>query len=75
MDEKQWWVFTFGYGQKHEGHYVKIYGTYEKAREMMFKLYGQEWAFQYTTAEWKDWEERRPSWMKPETMLAEIGYC
>ena len=73
-NEKQWWIFTFGYGQKYEGYYVKIWGTYDSAREIMFDRFGSEWAFQYTTNEWTDWENRRPSWMKPEILMEEIRY-
>ena len=45
MEEKQWWTFTFGDGQQHEGMYVEIYGTFESARRKMFERYGSEWAF------------------------------
>ncbi len=41
------WYFTFGVGQKHAGHYVKITAPYGIARDWMFKKYGREWAFQY----------------------------
>ena len=50
MDE--YWIFTFGYGQEHAGKYVKIKGDYGKAREKMFKKYGNKWAFQYSETEW-----------------------
>lgn len=52
MNEKQYWIFTFGYGQKHQGHYVKIYGTYTEARIEMIKRYGNQFAFQYSEDEW-----------------------
>lgn len=52
------WVFTFGAGQKHEGHFVRISGTFEEARAEMFARYGKEWAFQYSEEEWNDWCER-----------------
>ena len=26
MDEEKDWIFTFGCGQQHAGHYVKIHG-------------------------------------------------
>ena len=57
MEEKQWWIFTFGYGQQHEGMYVKIYGTFESARRKMFERYGSEWAFQYNEKDWRDISE------------------
>lgn len=47
MSEKTW-VFTFGSGHEHEGHYVKIKGTFEEARAKMFERYGTAWAFQYS---------------------------
>lgn len=71
METKQWWTFTFGCGQKHEGMYVRIYETYDSARELMFERYGSEWAFQYNEAEWEDWEHRRPQYII-ETLLEEI---
>ena len=71
METKQWWTFTFGYGQKHEGMFVRIYGTFDSARRIMFERNGQEWAFQYSEAEWQDWEDRRPQYII-ETLLEEI---
>ena len=53
--EKQLWIFTFGSGQKHGGHFVKIYGTFEEARSEMIAKYGTEWGFQYTEEEWNDY--------------------
>ena len=52
MNDERDWIFTFGCGQKHEGHYVKIHGTYSSAREEMFRRYGDKWAFQYTAEEY-----------------------
>ena len=57
MEEKQWWTFTFGDGQQHEGMYVEIYGTFESARRKMFERYGSEWAFQYNEKDWRDISE------------------
>ncbi len=51
-DQRQWWYFTFGYGQKHSGHYVKFHGTYNEARCAMFEHYGDKWAFQYSEDAW-----------------------
>ncbi len=58
MEKKQWWTFTFGYGQQHEGMYVRIYGTFDSTRKIMFEIYGQDWSFQYNEADWKDWENK-----------------
>lgn len=55
MDKEKWYYFTFGSGQKYEGHYVKIYGTYLSARDEMIRRYGYKWGFQYPQ-EW--WEQR-----------------
>ena len=73
MKEKQWWIFTFGYGQKYQNHYVRIYGTFDSARQKMFDKYGSEWSFQYTEPEWNQWEKERPSYLPTEEMLEEIG--
>ncbi len=71
MEEKQWWTFTFGYGQQHEGMYVEIYGTFESARRKMFERYGAKWAFQYNEKEWRDWEKDRPPYIA-ELLLEKI---
>ena len=65
------WIFTFGYGQKHEGHYVRVKGDYGTAREKMVARYGSKWAFQYSEEEWEDWEQRRPDYLS-ETLLEEF---
>ena len=54
-DKRQWWYFTFGVGQPHEGHYVKFFGTYDEARTAMVEKYGARWAFQYNEAAWEGW--------------------
>lgn len=56
-EKKKWWYFTFGQGQQHQGHYVRIHGTYNEARRKMFEKYGEEWAFQYSEEVWKEMEE------------------
>lgn len=71
METKQWWTFTFGCGQQHEGMYVRIYGTLNSARRKMFERYGSEWAFQYSEREWRNWEHKRPNYIR-ETLLEEI---
>lgn len=53
-ERPKWWYFTFGCGQKHEGHYVKIRGTYSEARAKMCEKYGIAWAFQYSESEWEE---------------------
>lgn len=53
---EQWWIFTFGSGQQYAGHYVKIKGTWDSAREKMFAKYGKDWGFQYSEKEWEKFE-------------------
>ena len=72
MEEKQWWTFTFGYGQQREGMYVGIYGTFDSARRKMFERYGSEWAFQYSEQEWKDWKNKKPDYIV-EILLEKIN--
>ena len=65
------WVFTFGVGHKHGGHYVRIKGDYDAAREEMFRRFGGEWAFQYDAREWDEWEKDPVRSMFLETELKE----
>lgn len=62
-EKPKWWYFTFGCGQKQAGFYVKIFGTYDVAREKMFEKYGSQWGFQYSEREWEDWVKRCPKSM------------
>ena len=48
MEKTENWYFTFGSGHAHPNGYVKIYGTFNSAREQMHRMYGPKWAFQYT---------------------------
>ena len=50
---RQWYVFTFGIGVPNGGRFVRVYGTYEEARNQMFETYGRAWAFQYAEGQWK----------------------
>lgn len=68
---EQDWIFTFGVGHEHAGHYVKIHGTYRSARDEMVRRHGRKWAFQYTEHEWQDWLRRKPDGIKAETELKE----
>ena len=66
------YIFTFGSGQEHGGHYVKIKGTFHSAREEMFRRYGDKWSFQYPIEKWNaDWEEieKASSWIRRQTEL------
>jgi len=44
------YIFTFGVGQPHAGHFVKLAGTLNETREEMFRLFGDAWSFQYKYA-------------------------
>ena len=68
-----WWIFTFGTGQPHAGHYVRIYGTFDSAREKMFRKYGSAWGFQYSEEEWNNWMAEKPDYVPAEELLEEIG--
>lgn len=48
------WVFTFGCGQRHAGHFVRLSGTHDEAREKMFRLFGEEWCWQYSEEQWAE---------------------
>lgn len=42
------YIFTFGFGQKHEGCYTSIRAKdWKSAREQMVDKFGKEWGFQY----------------------------
>lgn len=41
-DREEDWVFMFGHGQKHAGHYVVIPGKLKESRDKMFEAFGAE---------------------------------
>ena len=47
-------IFTFCNNSPNGGHYVKIKGTFNSARQRMFDLFGSNWAFQYLEEEWEE---------------------
>lgn len=52
-------IFTFGCGQENAGYYQEIYAkNSDEAREKMFEMYGDKWAFQYTEEDWERNKER-----------------
>lgn len=71
-EQEQWWIFTFGSGQLHEGQFCKVYGTFTTARQKMFDHYGDNWAFQYSLKEWGEWLRRKPAYVPEETLLEKI---
>ena len=45
------WFFTFGHGQHpNQNYYVRIYGTFGSAREIMVRNFGRQWSGQYASA-------------------------
>lgn len=69
---EQVWIFTFGCGQEHAGHYVKVKGTFHEARNKMIDKYGIKWGFQYSEEEWDEWLVNKPSYIPVETELEVI---
>lgn len=45
------WYFTLGHGHEHFPGYVKIYGTFESARDEMIRRHGQKWCWQYSESQ------------------------
>lgn len=69
------WIFTFGSSREihgdRAGKYVRIKGTFESAREEMFKRYGSKWAFQYSEEEWEEIKRDPNRFWEMETELEE----
>jgi hypothetical protein len=67
------YIFTFGCGQENAGHCQPIFaGSYGAAREKMFELHGEKWAFQYTGEEWEGLKSREDRYFPLETELEPI---
>ncbi len=47
MSDNETWYFTFGMGNINRNKIAKIRGTRSSAREVMFKHFDDNWAFQY----------------------------
>lgn len=62
------WAFTFGTGMGLGKYHVIIEGTYEKARERMFELFGLHWCGQYPLEYWE-----AKGYTKPLNDFIEIG--
>lgn len=41
------WYFTFGSNHAHPNGYVRLFGTFNSAREEMFRRFGPKWSMQY----------------------------
>lgn len=49
------WIFTFGANQPLAGYCQPIYASnFKIARDKMFEVHGEVWAFQYSEEEWKE---------------------
>ena len=49
---RPYWIFTFGFGQKHQGGFVRIFArNADDARVEMFAQYGRKWGMQYASEE------------------------
>lgn len=59
--EGEIWIFTFGCGQNHAGHYVRLEGDFDTARDKMFFLFGREWSMQYSLRSWMRQAQRGSS--------------
>lgn len=46
------WYFTFGNGQPYYGYFIKLYGTFNEARQKMVNAFGLKWSMQYSEKEW-----------------------
>ena len=69
------YIFTFGCGQKNAGYAQPIYAKdYEAARNKMFELHNNKWAFQYTGEHWETMKNRPNRMFTLETELEPI-YC
>jgi hypothetical protein len=49
---RQRFYFTFGAAHQFANRFVVIEGTWDSAREEMFRCFGREWGFQYDEAGW-----------------------
>lgn len=66
------WIFTFGCGQQYAGHYVRLTGDYETAREKMFFLFGEDWCLQYSPDVWAKTEKRLGNRAETEMPLTDV---
>lgn len=53
-ESEQEWLFTFGSGQQHDGRFVRIFGSFEDARERMCRVFGTAWCDQY---DWRRFDQ------------------
>lgn len=42
------WYFTFCLGDRFKHRFIRINGTYSEARDKMFEMFDDKWAFQYS---------------------------
>ena len=70
-EEPKYWIFTFGCGSPKAGMATKIFGTYDEARQKMFEIYGDKWAFQYSEENWEEMKADRIR-MYPMSRITEV---
>jgi hypothetical protein len=71
-EEEQNWYFTFGFGQRHNGKFVKIFGTCDSTRKKMFEQFGDKWSFQYPPKRWVvDGVSQEEKWKYKELKIEE----
>jgi hypothetical protein len=51
MKKEKYYYFTFGVGSPLKGRYIKLFGTHETTRSLMFEIFGDKWTFQYDSLE------------------------
>lgn len=52
IESSREWIFTFGWGHHpNQNYFVRIFGTYVSAREIMVRNFEQKWSMQYASEE------------------------
>lgn len=67
------WYFTFGGKQPNEGMCQPIIApSFGAARQKMFELHGERWAFQYGEDQWNSWKNDPTRYWPMESELPTI---
>lgn len=52
------YIVTFGSGQKHENHFIRVFSNkYSSVMEFMKKIYDDKYCMIYLVEDWNRWEE------------------
>lgn len=75
--KEQSWIFTFGCGRDvygdRAGKAVRVFAdSYGEARQKMFEMHGDKWAFQYSAEEWERFENDPERFWYLEEIVEEI---